>query len=64
MIRQNRARLLVGGQATLRERLAALIEATGADELMITSMIYDHALRKRSYELLARTFGIGPPGSA
>ena len=64
MIRQNRSRLLVGSQATLRERLAALIEATGADELMITSMIYDHALRKRSYELLARAFGIGPSGAA
>jgi len=64
MIRQNRSRLLVGSQTTLLERLAALIEATGADELMVTSMIYDHALRKRSYELLARAFGIGPPGSA
>ena len=64
MIRENRARLLVGSQATVRERLASLVEATGADELMITSMIYDHALRKRSYELLARAFGLQPPGSA
>jgi luciferase family oxidoreductase group 1 len=64
MIRQNRSRLWVGSPTTLCERLATLIEATGADELMITSMIYDHELRKRSYELLARAFGVQPPGSA
>ena len=64
MIRQNRSRLLVGSPTTVRERLAALIEATGADELMITSMIYEHELRKRSYELLACAFGVQPPGSA
>ncbi len=33
-----------------------LIEATQADEVMITTMIYDHGARKRSYELLARAF--------
>lgn len=55
-IRRNRARLFVGGPATVRERLVPLIAATGADELMITSMIYDHAARKRSYELLASAF--------
>ena len=41
-----------------------LIEATKADELMVTTMIYDHAARKRSYELLAQAFatrrGISP----
>jgi hypothetical protein len=30
-----------------------LIEATQAQELMVTTMIYYHAARKRSYELLA-----------
>jgi hypothetical protein len=35
-------------------RLAPLIEATQADEVMITTMIYDHAARRRSYELLAQ----------
>jgi hypothetical protein len=33
-----------------------LIEATRADELMITTMLFDHGARKRSYELLAKTF--------
>jgi hypothetical protein len=33
-----------------------LIAATQADELMVTSMIFDHAARKHSYELLAQAF--------
>jgi len=36
--------------------LLPLIAATKADELMVTTMIFDHAARKRSYELLAKTF--------
>jgi luciferase family oxidoreductase group 1 len=61
LIRQNRSRLVVGSPARVRERLGPLIEATGADELMVTSMIYDHELRKRCYELLAGAFGVQPP---
>jgi luciferase family oxidoreductase group 1 len=55
-IRRNRARLFVGGPATVRKRLAALIEATQADELMVTSAIYDHEARRRSYELVMDAF--------
>jgi hypothetical protein len=36
-----------------------LIDATQADEVMITSAIYDHAARKRSYDLLAQRFIAG-----
>ena len=35
-----------------------LIEATKADELMVTTMLYDHAARRHSYELLADAFGL------
>lgn len=52
-IAQNRSRLSVGSPATVKARLMPLIEATQAQELMVTTMIYDHAARKRSYELLA-----------
>jgi luciferase family oxidoreductase group 1 len=52
-IRLNRRRVFVGGVATVRARLSPLIAATQADEVMITTMIYDHAARKRSYELIA-----------
>jgi luciferase family oxidoreductase group 1 len=57
-LRLNRRRLFVGAPETVRSRLAPLIEAAAADELMLTSMIYDHAARKRSYELMARAFEI------
>jgi luciferase family oxidoreductase group 1 len=57
---QHRARLAVGGIDTVMHRLLALIEATRADELMITSLIYDHTARRYSYELLARAFGLAP----
>jgi hypothetical protein len=35
-----------------------LVEATRADEVMITCMIFDHEARKRSYELLAEAFAL------
>ena len=57
-IARNRARLFVGTKELVRERLMPLLESTGADEAMITSGIYDHAARKRSYELLADAFGL------
>ena len=46
----------VGSPATIKAKLAPLIEATKADELMVTTMIFSHEARKRSYELLARPF--------
>ncbi len=58
LIARNRARLLVGTKATVLGRLAQLIAATKADEVMITTMIYDHAARRHSYELLAEAFGL------
>jgi luciferase family oxidoreductase group 1 len=60
LIARNRARVIVGGKATMVERLTPLIEVTKADELMVTTMIYDHAARRHSYELLADAFGLQP----
>ena len=36
---------------TVRRGLEAFVARTGADELMVTSQIFDHAARLRSYEL-------------
>lgn len=47
------ARTIVGSPETIRQGLAALIEETAADELIIVSDIYDHALRLRSFEMIA-----------
>jgi luciferase family oxidoreductase group 1 len=44
----------IGSPATVRQALQAFIERTGADELMITSQIFDHAARLRSYEITAQ----------
>jgi luciferase family oxidoreductase group 1 len=43
----------VGSPATVRQSLQAFIERTGADELMITSQVFDHRARLRSYEIAA-----------
>ncbi len=59
-VARQRTRLIVGGIERVKERLLALIESTRADELMVTSMVYDHGARKRSYELLARAFALPP----
>jgi luciferase family oxidoreductase group 1 len=55
-IAQNRSRLTVGSPATVKARLEPLLAATKADELMVTTMIFDHAARKHSYALLAQAF--------
>ena len=57
-IRHRRERLFVGTTKTVIEKLTPMIAATKADELMITTMIYDHAARRHSYELLAEAFGL------
>ena len=57
-IRHNRTRVFAGSATTVMTRLEPLIAATQADEVMITTMIYDHAARRRSYELLAQAFGL------
>jgi luciferase family oxidoreductase group 1 len=56
-IRHNRARVFTGSVETVRARLDPLIEATRADELMVTTMIHDHGARRHSYEVLAEAFG-------
>lgn len=42
---------VVGSKETVRAGLKAFVERTGADELMVTAQIFDHAARLRSFEL-------------
>ena len=42
----------VGSPETVRAKLTDLIERTGADEMMLTTMVYDIADRIRSFELI------------
>jgi alkanesulfonate monooxygenase SsuD/methylene tetrahydromethanopterin reductase-like flavin-dependent oxidoreductase (luciferase family) len=48
----------IGSRDTVKTQLAAFIEQTGADELMITSQIYDHSARLRSYEITAEIHNV------
>jgi luciferase family oxidoreductase group 1 len=57
-IAHNRERLFVGTPDAVKARLEKLAEATAADEIMITGMIFDHDARKKSYALLAKEFGL------
>lgn len=43
----------IGARDTVAAQVKAFIERTGANELMITSQIFDHAKRLRSYEITA-----------
>ncbi|PRC92248.1 hypothetical protein S2091_3164 [Solimicrobium silvestre] len=47
-----------GSKETVAQQMAAFIARTGADELMITSQIFDHAARLRSYEITAEIAGL------
>jgi luciferase family oxidoreductase group 1 len=58
MMRENRERIFAGSAATVREKLTSLAEQAGTHEIMVTTMIHEHADRRRSYELLAEAFGL------
>ena len=49
----------IGSPAKVQDTVLTFIARTGADELMITSSIYDHRARLRSYEILAEAFSLG-----
>ncbi len=57
-IRRHRRQLFVGTPDMVKARLDELAQATQADEIMITSAIYDHEARKRSYTLMADAYGL------
>ncbi len=44
----------IGAPETVAIQLKAFLDKTGADELMITSNMFDHAARLRSYEITAQ----------
>jgi alkanesulfonate monooxygenase SsuD/methylene tetrahydromethanopterin reductase-like flavin-dependent oxidoreductase (luciferase family) len=44
---------VIGSPETVRQGLVDFIARTGADELMITAQVFDHAARMRSYGMVA-----------
>jgi luciferase family oxidoreductase group 1 len=53
---------VVGDPRTVRARIEELAEHTAADEVMVTTNVYDHPERLRSYKRLAEVFDIATPG--
>ena len=54
------SRSIVGSVETVRAGLRALYQETGADEIIIVTDVFDHALRRRSLELTAEAHrGLG-----
>jgi luciferase family oxidoreductase group 1 len=48
---------VVGSPDTVRRGIEDFVSRTGADELMVTANIFDHAKRKRSFEIVAEVHG-------
>lgn len=53
-ISQMLSRSIIGDGDMVREQMAALLEETGANELMVVADIYDHSARRRSLEITAQ----------
>ena len=49
--------VIVGSVARVRDRLTQLVEASGADEVMVMTHVHEQAARERSYELVAEALG-------
>lgn len=63
-IARHRLQMFVGTPDQVKAGLDALAAETQADEIMITSAIYDHGARRRSYELMADVYGLSREESA
>ena len=57
-----RSMQVIGNPPTVRARIEELAQHTVADEVMVTTNVYDHDERLRSYDLLADVFKIATPG--
>ncbi|HWI75270.1 MAG TPA: LLM class flavin-dependent oxidoreductase [Baekduia sp.] len=59
-------RTIVGGIDKVRAQVEQLADDYGADEVIVVTITFDHAARRRSYELLAEAFELParPPAPA
>ncbi|MEN5276704.1 LLM class flavin-dependent oxidoreductase [Brucella sp. TWI432] len=55
LVRQMLSCRVVGGPETVDKGIREFAKRTGADELMVTGMIYDHQKRLRSYEIVSNS---------
>jgi luciferase family oxidoreductase group 1 len=55
---------VVGSPETVRAGLESIASAYHADEVIVVTITYDHAVRRRSYELIAEALSIEPRAMA
>src|SRR4051794_24183154 len=51
-------RAIVGSPETVEAGIREVAESYSAQEAIVVSIVYDHAARRRSYELIAEAFGL------
>ncbi|WP_217913976.1 LLM class flavin-dependent oxidoreductase [Miltoncostaea marina] len=64
---RRKRRMVVGGPAAVRAEIAGVADEYGAEEVLVVTIVHDHAARRRSYELIADAFALargGPPAAA
>ena len=57
-------RAIIGSPEKVRAEIEALASEYGADEVIVVTITYDHAARRRSYELIADAMDIRPQYAA
>jgi alkanesulfonate monooxygenase SsuD/methylene tetrahydromethanopterin reductase-like flavin-dependent oxidoreductase (luciferase family) len=58
IIERLRAKAIVGTAEQVATKLTVIASTFALDEIVINTWTFDPAARRRSYELLARTFGL------
>lgn len=58
-----RARTIAGEPERVRTVIETMVAESGADEVMVQSMILDQSARRRSHELLAEAFELAAPAA-
>jgi alkanesulfonate monooxygenase SsuD/methylene tetrahydromethanopterin reductase-like flavin-dependent oxidoreductase (luciferase family) len=48
----------VGAPEAVKAGIEAAVAEYGAEEAIVVTITYDHAARRRSYELIAEAFGL------
>ena len=60
MVEATRRKAMVGTGAQVAQKIQALAEAFGLEEIVINTWAHDPAVRRRSYALIAQAFGQAP----
>jgi alkanesulfonate monooxygenase SsuD/methylene tetrahydromethanopterin reductase-like flavin-dependent oxidoreductase (luciferase family) len=59
-----RRRSVLGDPSAVRAGLEEVAADYGAEEAIVVTITYEHAARRRSYELIADAFGLDAAGAA